>query len=135
MVVALLSGLSFTKATCDEPVGQPFRLEHRGLLQMNKSTASLHGIGTTVMFHDEFELFVDGQFKLIGSVSLTRTSRNRRPMQLQQSPAFVSIVAIGKVRLEFPRTGKTLCGNTAVYRVSEGSWTLDGTCINETLTK
>lgn len=127
MLAVLLGGLSCTKAICDGVGGQPFRLEHRGLLQMSKSTASLHGIGTAAIFHDEFELSVDGQFKLIGSASLRRTSGSGRPMRLQHSPAFVSIVAIGKVRLGFPQTGKTVCGNTAVYRVSEGSWTLDGT--------
>ncbi|MGL5016644.1 MAG: hypothetical protein ACRDBP_00800 [Luteolibacter sp.] len=135
MMVVLLSGLSGTKAMCDGADGQPFRLEHRGLLQMNKSTASLHGIGTTVMFQDEFELSVDGQFKLIGSASLTKTSGRGRPMQLRHSPTFVSIVAIGNVRLECPVTGKTYCGHTAVYRVNEGYWTLDGTRVGGAVTR
>jgi hypothetical protein len=135
MTVFLISGLICTTALCDAAGGQPFRLEHRGFLQMNKSTASLHGIGTAVMFHDGFELSVDGQFKLIGSANLEKTPGSGRRMRLRHSPAFVSIVAIGDVRLEVPMTGKTYRGNTAVYRVIEGYWTLDGIRICEAVAK
>jgi hypothetical protein len=132
MIHILLSAWTCTEAASNQAIQQPFRLEHSGLLQSSKSTASLHGIGNTIIFHDEFELYVDGQFRLIGSTRLVKMPTGNRQLQLRHEPVFVSIVALGDVRLKFPMTGKTICGNTAVYRVSEGSWTLDGNCIDKT---
>lgn len=105
---------------------KPFQLQHDGFLRFSKSSASMRGIGSTVMRQDDFELAVEGQFQMIGSSRLVREPGIGRIRRFRTEPVCISIVAIGKVRLKFPESSETFSGGTAVYRVSEHSWTLDG---------
>ncbi len=86
----------------------------------------MRGIGKTLINHDDFELSVDGQFQMIGSSRLVRQPGNTFRNRIQTDPVCVSIVAIGKVCLKLAKTGETFSAGTAVYRVSERSWILDG---------
>jgi len=103
-----------------------FRLHHDGLLKYTKSAATLRGIGKSLIFHGDFELAVYGQFQMLGSSRLVRQPGSGREKRIQTEPVCISMVAIGDVRLKFLETGQTFTANTAVYRVKERSWILDG---------
>lgn len=103
-----------------------FQLQHDGLLRFTKSSASMRGIGDTVILHEDFELAVEGQFQMIGSSRLVREAGIGRAKRFRTEPVCISIVAIGKVRLKFPETSEAFSARTAVYRVSDHSWILDG---------
>lgn len=115
---------SFTEGADENAM--PFQIEHDGLLRYTKSSASIRGIGDSVIRHDDFEITVDGQFQMIGSSHLIKEPGNGRTKRFRTEPVCISIVAIGKVRLKFAGTDKTFTGGTAVYRLSERSWTMDG---------
>ena len=104
-----------------------FRLQHDGLLRFSKATASMRGIGKTTIVYDDFELFVDGQFQMIGSSRLICETGNRRAKRYRAEPVCISIVALGEVSLYFPKTGERLRAGKAVYRISDRLWILDGT--------
>lgn len=113
-------------ATGEEADTGLFRLQHDGLLRCSKPAASMRAIGKSLMLYDDFELSVDGQFQMIGSSRLVRQPGNGPGKPFQTEPACVSIVALGNVRLKFPETGETFVARTAVFRMSERSWILDG---------
>lgn len=122
----ILGCLSHALAAGTGPATHPFQLQHDGLLKFTKPAASMRGIGKTLMRHEDFELSVDGQFQMIGSSRLIRLPGSKLANHIQTEPVCVSIVAIGKVQLKLSQTGKTFSAGTAVYRVSERSWILDG---------
>jgi hypothetical protein len=114
----------------EQHVGRRLSLQNNGLLSFSNSSTSLRGIGKSVMRLDDFELSVDGQMQMLGSSRLVREPGKGRGRHFLAKPVCVSIVATGKVLLKFNKTGETFACGTAVYRVKDRSWILDGVPLN-----
>ena len=110
----------------EEQAGRRLSLQNDGLLSFSNSSTSMRGIGKSVLSLDDFELSVDGQMQMVGSSRLVREPGKGRGRHFRVEPVCVSIVATGKVLLKFTRTGETFACGTAVYRVRDHSWILDG---------